>query len=136
MYSHHESKTASLRGSRVKLAASKPVKDMYGDIPESWQYSRLIDLITIKIGYAFKSSWYTETGIPLVRGANIAPGELDWSNTVYLPEENSQEYEDYLIECDDILLAMDRPLISTGLKVAIANDANLPAFFGSASSSH
>lgn len=118
---------ATLRGSRRILSEVDKPATILGPIPEGWHYGRLIDLIDLKVGFAFKSSWFEKKGVPLVRGANVAPGSLDWGDAVYLSSDRVEEFADYAVRAGDILLAMDRPLISTGLKVAIAKEGETPA---------
>ena len=74
----------------------------------------------LDVGYAFKSAEFTESGIKLLRGDNIEPGSLRWIDTKYWSPEKLDSYKNLLIDEGDIILAMDRPLISSGLKIARA----------------
>jgi type I restriction enzyme, S subunit len=122
-----QSARTALRGSRRALSELNDPSDIVGSIPSDWHYGRLIDLIELKVGFAFKSSWYQKEGVPLLRGINVAPGRLDWEEIVSLSSNKLTEFAEYTIVEGDILLAMDRPLISSGLKVAVANGPQLPA---------
>ena len=84
------------------------------------------DFVCIDIGHAFKSKEFSEVGIKLLRGQNIAPGSLKWLDTKYFPEEKIKEFSDLFINTGDIVLAMDRPIISSGLKLARAKIEDLP----------
>jgi type I restriction enzyme, S subunit len=117
----------ALRGSRQALSNLEAPDEALGQLPNGWVAGRLIDLIDLRVGFAFKSKWFQKTGIRLVRGANVSPGRLDWRDTVFLDEDRRTEFAEYLIEAGDILLAMDRPLISSGLKVAVLRDEEAPA---------
>ena len=64
--------------------------------------------------------------MPLLRGANVAPGHLKWGDTEYWPEDEVGSYEHLIVEEGDIILAMDRPLINAGLKIARAEDSDTP----------
>jgi type I restriction enzyme S subunit len=117
----------SLRGSRLAIGQTISEKVALGLLPTSWLYGRLIDIADIKTGYAFKSNSFQENGVRLVRGINISPGNIDWSETAYLSVELATEYEEYEIKEGDLLLAMDRPLISSGLKLARASTLDVPS---------
>jgi type I restriction enzyme S subunit len=82
--------------------------------------------VSIDIGHAFKSKEFTDRGISLLRGQNIEPGALRWSETKYFPEAKLSEFRHLFINSGDIVLAMDRPIISSGLKIARAKPSDLP----------
>lgn len=82
--------------------------------------------VSIDIGNAFKSSEFSEVGIPLLRGQNIEPGSLRWDETKRFPLEKLQRFSHLFINEDDIILAMDRPIISSGLKLARAKKIDMP----------
>ena len=92
-----------------------------------WISSRLgaeVDLVT---GFPFASSEYSDRGIRLLRGDNIVQGKLRWSGVKYWPTDKRAGLERYLLEEDDVVLAMDRPWIDAGLKYATIDTADLPA---------
>ncbi len=78
-------------------------------------------------GYAFKSEWFSTSGIRLARNANVGHGQLDWVQEVRLPEAQATEFERFLLNEGDVLLSLDRPFIVTGTKVARVCAADLPA---------
>ena len=84
------------------------------------------DCIKFQTGYAFKSEWFSETGIRLARNANVGHGTLDWSETVRLPESRRAEFPRFELKAGDILITLDRPIISTGVKVARVRVEDLP----------
>lgn len=84
------------------------------------------DFVSIDIGHAFKSKQFTDSGVKLLRGQNIEPGSLKWDETRYFPKEKLEDYSHLFIRANDIILAMDRPIISTGLKLARAKEQDLP----------
>lgn len=116
-----------------KMPTNNKWKEKYKE-PESisiskngWITSSLNLFVSIDIGYAFKSKEFTDEGIRLLRGENIEPGALRWLKTRYWPEQRLDEYRKLLIDEGDVILAMDRPIISSGLKIAIAKKSDLPA---------
>ncbi len=84
------------------------------------------DWMRFQTGYAFKSEWFTESGIRLARNANIGHGNLDWSETVRLPGSRRAEFPRFELQAGDILITLDRPIISTGVKVARVRKEDLP----------
>ena len=84
------------------------------------------DWVRFQVGYTFKSEWFTEEGIRLARNANISHGILDWSETVRLPESLRQQFPSFELRAGDILISLDRPIISTGIKVARVREEDLP----------
>lgn len=88
--------------------------------------AKVADVITFLNGYAFKSEWYRDQGIRLVRNQNISPGKIDWSDCKFISDERASEFKRFRLEQGDIVLSLDRPIISSGLKVATIGPADLP----------
>jgi type I restriction enzyme S subunit len=84
------------------------------------------DWVSFQTGYAFKSEWFSESGVRLARNANVGHGVLDWSDTVRIPEAQRSEFSRFELAEADILIALDRPIISTGIKVARVRRDDLP----------
>lgn len=105
-----------------------------GKLTEEWRNrvsfstkkGTLGDFVSIDIGHAFKSKEFSDSGVRLLRGQNIEPGSLKWDETRYFPKEKLEDYSHLFIHTNDIILAMDRPIISTGLKLARAKEQDLP----------
>jgi type I restriction enzyme S subunit len=88
---------------------------------------RLGEVVNLLGGYAFKSEWFTKTpGIRLVRNQNISHGELDWRDTEYLPNERADEFAKWALRPGDLVLSLNRPFISTGLKLAWVTEEDCP----------
>ena len=95
-------------------------------IPKGWIWTNINQTCFVDVGFAFKSSEFVNEGIRLLRGDNIDPGSLRWNNTKCLPKEKAENYKNLIVKKDEIILAMDRPLISSGLKLAMAKDSDVP----------
>ena len=95
-------------------------------LPEGWTNATLSQLVFFDVGFAFKSEEFTDEGIRLLRGENIKPGSIDWEKTRFISRDRCQEYAQFLLEDGDIVLGMDRPLISSGLKIARVRKSDLP----------
>ena len=62
-------------------------------------------------GFPFDSSKFKEEGIQLMRGANIKRGCFDFSQDLNKYWDNSEGLEKYLLEPNDIIIAMDGSLV-------------------------
>lgn len=99
--------------------------DMFGDPvenPKKLKTAPITELADVITGFAFKSNEYisdTSESVRLCRGANTLTGYLDWADTKFWPKNKIEKLDNYLIKAGDIILAMDRPWISSGLKVCI-----------------
>lgn len=110
---------SSRRGSRLHRDGEREEV-----VPRGWFAAQLSDLGRLQVGYAYKSKWYTLEGVRLLRGANIAPGRLSWEDEARLPSSLAGDYDEYRVNEGDIVIAMDRPIISTGLKAARITSAD------------
>jgi type I restriction enzyme S subunit len=95
-------------------------------LPEGWTWASVAQLSFLDVGFAFKSAEFVRSGIRLLRGENLEPGRMRWSDTRFWPEAKLDEFRQLLIREGQIVLAMDRPLISSGLKIARARGDDLP----------
>lgn len=78
-------------------------------------------------GYAFKSEWFADDGIRLLRNINVSHGSIEWDDAVHLPKSMADIYERFQLSIGDVILTLDRPFIATGTKVATVAAADLPA---------
>lgn len=74
------------------------------------------EVATIDTGFPFKSAQFSNTGVPLLRGDNIAPGALRMADAKRWSLGGVDER--YRVREGDVVLAMDRPWIGAGLKQA------------------
>ena len=73
---------------------------------EIWSLVALGDLCEIRSGYAFKSSAWTEDGIPVLQIANIRDGRLDKSSLKYVGAATATMAAKFSTREGDILVAM------------------------------
>jgi type I restriction enzyme, S subunit len=98
------------------------------DVPSGWALTTVGQTCFVDVGFAFKSADFVEEGegVRLLRGENIEPGSLRWVDTRCLPEVKARGYEHLHVAVGDIILAMDRPVVSAGLKLARAKPDDVP----------
>lgn len=87
---------------------------------------KLGNVAKLQNGYAFKSEWFVPQGIRLLRNVNVGHGTLRWDELVCLPEDRADEFERFRLSEGDIVLSLDRPFITTGVKVARIKLIDLP----------
>ena len=85
--------------------------------------------VRILPGYAFPSSEFSADpeDVRLLRGANIAPGRIRWDDVVYWPRSSATDFERFSLKPNDIVLGMDRPWISSGIRIAEIKDHDVPS---------
>ena len=91
------------------------------------QWRSIGSVAKVQSGYAFKSEDFTTSGIRLLRNTNILPGKVYWDDTVCIDASGGDHYPNYVLAAGDILISLDRPLISSGIKVARVSADDLPA---------
>jgi len=98
-------------------------------VSEGWQWTSVGQVAEVESGPAFQSKLFggPGEGLRLVRGDNIEPGRLRWNRTRTWPEALMSGYEHLLLDRGDIILAMDRPIVAAGLKLARVLPEDVPA---------
>ncbi len=92
---------------------------------------QLGDVADMLSGFAFKSAEFldhSEEGVFLVRGDNVQQGFIRWGEKA--KKWRSDAYDDlsrYQLQKGDVILAMDRPIVGGGLKLAWIKDQDLPS---------
>lgn len=87
----------------------------------------LADLADIQFGRAFESSRFSDTGeARLLRGDNVSIGDLRWEGVRYWPSIDARDSA-FQLEAGDVVIGMDRPVISAGVRVALVEKSDLPA---------
>ncbi len=114
-----------------KIKRDKPLPPIAEDeqpfvLPKGWEWQRVSDVVEMLNGYAFKSEWFKQTGVRLLRNLNISHGYVDWSQPAAIDTDAAMEFQQFALQAGDIVLSLDRPIISTGLKYAVIREADLP----------
>lgn len=105
-------------------------------LDELWEH-KLQKFPTVKLkyavdllpGYAFPSDQFSNDSqdVRLLRGVNIKPSGTSWDEVKYWPQEAVDEYNKYLLRPGDLVLGMDRPWISDGMRIARVSESDCPA---------
>lgn len=70
----------------------------------SWDIVKLGDVIHTRKGYAFKSSLYSDCGVPIVRVSDFTLDEISCDNLLYYPQSLKNDYLDFELASQDVLI--------------------------------
>lgn len=115
---------AQVQLSEASALKKRALETLFASV-ESW--SPIGSAAKLQSGYAFKSDTFKTSGIRLLRNANILPGKVYWDDSVFLNESDAEKFSNYLLHENDVLISLDRPIISSGIKVARVSNDDLPA---------
>ena len=96
---------------------NKNVKE--GELPEGWKWVKLNVLAKVLSGFAFKSTDFSEEGVPVIKIANVGYSEFVKKEQQYLPQSFLMANKDYVIYADDLLIALTRPITNNTTKVCL-----------------
>jgi type I restriction enzyme, S subunit len=87
-------------------------------VNQMWPTASFAEHVDLLTGFPFKSSHFCrdDDAIPLLKGSVVQPGYLDWNDCERLPQEMAASFGDYCLQVGDVILAMDRPWLTSGLK--------------------
>lgn len=105
--------------------------DMFGDPvtnPKGWDIGQFSDICDIQGGFAFKSDDYVAQGIRLVKISNVHLDSLTWDDVSMVPSNYAEKYQEFLLNENDILIALTRPIIKSldTVKMVIVGKSDLP----------
>lgn len=99
-------------------------------LPETWQRTTVGDCADLLTGFAFESHDYAEpreSTVRLLRGDNIVQGSLRWEDARHWTTPYADQLQRYELRKGDIVIAMDRPIVSAGLKCSVVQQHDLPS---------
>lgn len=100
-----------------------------GEVPEHWEIVKLGHLVNLTTGFPFKSDNFShnEEDIRLLRGINVSPGKIRWDTVVRWPRSEVGAFSIFEMQVGDIVLGMDRPIIGSGVRIAVIQQNDLPS---------
>ena len=94
-------------GKPYKSSGGKMVDSELGQIPEGWSVGNIGGYCKIRSGYAFKSSWWTDRGVKVIKIKNITEnGVLDMSECSYVDIKHCDKASDFNGHAGDLIIAM------------------------------
>ncbi len=111
---------AVTRGIEASAALKESGFGWLGRIPEDWEVVRVKFAVRSLPGFAFASGDFVhDSGATrLLRGINVGVGSISWGETVGVDNPPRYVESRYRLNEGDLVLGMDRPVISGGLRVA------------------
>jgi len=96
------------------------LESLFSNHDEGWQVKPLESIATIINGYAFKSGDFSpENEVKSIKITNVGVYEFFHDDTNYLPKGFREKYTNYMAREGDLVIALTRTIISSGLKVAV-----------------
>ncbi|GAB6563936.1 restriction endonuclease subunit S [Bacillus mobilis] len=92
-----------------------------GEIPEHWSCSKFKYVGKLLNGYAFPSTDFTTSGVRVIKITNIQSMNIDWSDESFIDETYYDKLPQFRVYKNDLVFALTRPIISSGIKAAIVN---------------
>lgn len=95
----------------------------------TYQFAKLGAHADILAGPPLDSERFTEVpeDVPLVKGENVQQGYIDWTIAKRWPLNDADNYKRYQLLPGDVVVAMDRPWVTAGLKWAYIKPNDPPA---------
>ena len=115
------------RQSVLAAACSGKLTEGWRNGDARWGVKRLDDLFLVRSGEAFKKKDYSETGTRLLQIANVGFGEIIWQQQHFVPTKFANQFEDDLLRTNDIVIALNRPILGNQMKVGFVTTKDLPA---------
>lgn len=98
-----------------------------GEIPIEWSCVQLKEILEVQGGYAFKSKDSVPSGVKWLKIANVGMGKISWADHSYLPNNYLNEFNDYRLNNNDIVMAMTRPVLRNQTKVSKITNSDTPS---------
>lgn len=76
------------------------------EIPEGWVFEAISNYIKINSGYAFKSKWWTNKGLPVIKIGAIQNNSISEEELEYIDQTNEFNKDNYQVQKGDIVIAM------------------------------
>lgn len=75
-------------------------------LPEGWKIKKIGDIAQIKSGYAFKSEWWADEGVPVIKIKDIQNNTIDFSDLSRVSKEHALLAKQFFVTEGDLLIAM------------------------------
>lgn len=75
-------------------------------LPEGWELKKIGDIAHVKSGYAFKSEWWINEGVPVVKIKDIQGNTIDFGDLSHVSEDHAEIAKQFYIVEGDLLIAM------------------------------
>lgn len=98
-----------------------------GKIPKTWKIESLKKHIKIQSGNYFKYEEFVPDGIRVLKIDNVSYNQIIWDTSTFLPENYLETYSDLVLNENDLVMALNRPITNGKLKIGIVTDQDTPS---------
>lgn len=75
-------------------------------LPKGWELKKIGDIAHVKSGYAFKSEWWVDEGVPVIKIKDIQGNTVDLSDLSHVSVDHAEIAKQFYIDEGDLLIAM------------------------------
>ena len=75
-------------------------------LPVGWEIRKIGDIARVKSGYAFKSEWWSDEGVPVIKIKDIQNNTVDFSDLSKVSETHALLARNFFVKEGDLLIAM------------------------------
>lgn len=75
-------------------------------LPEGWELKKIGDITRVKSGYAFKSEWWIDEGVPVIKIKDIQGNTIDFNDLSHVSVEHAEIAKQFYVVEGDLLIAM------------------------------
>lgn len=93
-------------GEPYKSSGGEMVDSELGMIPKGWEVGCIGDYAKVKSGFAFKSAWWKEEGIPVIKIKNLQNNTIDFNDVGYVESDKIEKAKEFIVSGGDLLVAM------------------------------
>ncbi|EES71593.1 type I restriction modification DNA specificity domain protein [Paenibacillus sp. oral taxon 786 str. D14] len=112
-------------GEPYKSSGGEFEESELGLIPKGWKVVTIGDYCKVRSGFAFKSSWWQDEGIKVIKIKNIIGNTINLQDTDCVDEEKMLKASEFLANPGDILIAMTGATVGKIALVPRTNEALL-----------
>lgn len=76
------------------------------ELPQGWSKGHIGDYCDVKSGFAFKSDWWTDGDVKVIKIANIVDNTIDLEGCDCISSGHAQKASNFFVKSGDILIAM------------------------------
>ena len=93
-------------GKPYKSSGGEMVESELGMIPKDWKIKKVGDYCSVRSGYAFKSKWWTESGVKVIKIKNIFNNTINFNDISYVDLDKVEKAKEFLVTTGDLVIAM------------------------------
>lgn len=109
-------KPAGMDAATAALFPDSMEESELGLIPKSWRVGSLEEIVDLQGGYAFKSSSWTDCGVPVIKIGSVKPGYVDLTQVSYVDTSLAAGIsDDYRIPAGSLVVGLTGYVGQVGL---------------------